>query len=211
NTLVFRGVAEAIVPQTAKIEGLPASILETNFDYDLSTPGALIAKSLDRHVRIVRTERKTGRVTEQDAILRSGPDGLVVDIDGEREPLGCGGLHEKLVFDEIPPGLAAEPTLSVRVVAPEGGKFTLRLSYLALGLNWSADYVARIAPDGKTLDLIGWITLVNHLSTRFANAPVQVIAGHLSRDEEKKAPEIEQVTVDSACWPVGSFEKNMIE
>ncbi|HJY39436.1 MAG TPA: hypothetical protein VJ299_18305, partial [Steroidobacteraceae bacterium] len=40
SVIVFRGVADAIVPQTAALEGLPAAILESNFDYDLLTPGA---------------------------------------------------------------------------------------------------------------------------------------------------------------------------
>ena len=43
SKVIFLGVADAIVPQTAGIEGLPAVILESNFDYDLLTPGAVIA------------------------------------------------------------------------------------------------------------------------------------------------------------------------
>src|ERR1700741_545237 len=35
SKIVFLGVADAIVPQTAGIEGLPAAIIESNFHYDL--------------------------------------------------------------------------------------------------------------------------------------------------------------------------------
>ena len=56
STIVFRGVADAIVPQTAAIEGLPAALLESNFDYDLLTPGAVIAKSHGERVQLVRTD-----------------------------------------------------------------------------------------------------------------------------------------------------------
>src|SRR5687768_12185206 len=50
STIQFRGVADGIVPQTAALEGVPATIVEANFDYDLLAPGSLIARSLDRPV-----------------------------------------------------------------------------------------------------------------------------------------------------------------
>src|SRR4030095_15355614 len=115
STIVFRAVADAIVPQTAAIEGLSAAILESNFDYDLLTPGAVIAKSHGEHVQLVRTDTATGRTTARDAILRTGPDGIVLDGDGTTEVLNCSGLNEKLVFPRVPPGLADEPRLSMTV------------------------------------------------------------------------------------------------
>src|SRR4030095_6567210 len=108
STIVFRAVADAIVPQTAAIEGLSAAILESNFDYDLLTPGAVIAKSHGERVRLVRTDEATGRTSEREAIVRSGPQGVVLDVDGKTEALGCSGLSEKLVFPRIPAGLADE-------------------------------------------------------------------------------------------------------
>ncbi|HKS54205.1 MAG TPA: hypothetical protein VJS12_02905, partial [Steroidobacteraceae bacterium] len=117
STLVFRGVADQIVPQTAALEGLPAVVLESNFDYDLLTPGAVIAKSHGEHVQLVRTDTATGRTTVRDAILRTGPDGVVLDVDGTTEALNCSGLNEKLILPRMPPGLADEPRLSMTVRA----------------------------------------------------------------------------------------------
>src|SRR4030095_13178702 len=101
SRIFFLGVADAIVPQTAGIEGLPAAIIESNFDYDLLTPGALIAKSQGERVRLVRTDATSGRMTEREAILRSGPRGVVLEIDGKMEALNCSGLDEKLVFSRV--------------------------------------------------------------------------------------------------------------
>ena len=115
SVIVFRGVADAIVPQTAALEGLPAAILESNFDYDLLTPGAVIAKSHGERVQVVRTDSATGRTTVREAILRTGPEGVVLDVDGKTEALNCSGLDEKLVFQRIPPGLADEPRLSMTI------------------------------------------------------------------------------------------------
>ena len=206
SRVVLLGVADAIVPQTAAIEGLPGVILESNFDYDLLTPGAVIAKSHGERVRLVRTDTASGRTTEREAVLRTGPQGVVLDIDGRTEVLGCSGLTEKLIFPRVPAGLADEPKLSMKVRAAAAGRHTVQLSYLALGLDWSADYVASIDPDGRTLNLTGWITLVNRSGTTFAHTPAEVVAGRLARDEEEtRPPGPTLIEESSACWPIGSF------
>jgi hypothetical protein len=201
----FRSVADSIVPQTAKLESLPGQIIESNFDYNVLAPGNLLAHSIGKSVRLVRTDFRSGKLTEQTAILRSAPNGVVVEVDGKIEPLNCGGLIERLIFDDNTT-LVAKPTLSVNVTVRPTGRYTLRLSYLAVGMNWSADYVATIRPDSKSLDLTAWITLANRLNTSFANAPVHVVAGSLSRVEGATvAPVINVPTLASRCWPVGSF------
>ena len=206
SKVVFRGVADAIVPQTAAIQGLPAAIVESNFDYDLLTPGAVIAKSQGERVRVVRTDQATGRTTEREAILRTGPQGIVLEIDGKTEALNCSGLDEKLIFPRIPPGLADEPRLSMTVRAAAAGRHTVQLSYLALGMDWSADYVARIDADDRTLDLTGWLTLVNRSGTTFANTPAEVVAGNLARDEQETQPPGPTPVIETpACWPIGQF------
>jgi hypothetical protein len=200
----FRGVADGIVPETAKIDGLPARIVEYNFDYDLLGPGSLISRSIGRHVRLVRTQPKTGKVTEEDAVLRSGPDGVMLDIGGRLEALNCSGAPEKLVFDQIPDGLRDKPTLSLVTFAAAPGRYTVRLSYLASGFDWSADYVARIAPDGASLDLSGWITLVNRGDIGFPDAPTAVVAGRWNRvgDDGTDREPPEPVDVTGGCWPL---------
>jgi len=198
----FRGVAATMVPQTAKIEGLPSGIVEQNFDYDLLSPGSLVAKSIGRTVHVIRTDPKTGRKSETTAVVRSAPSGVVLDEgDGKHEAFNCSGLPERLVFDEVPEGLADTPTLSVHTDAPAAGRYTLELSYVATGLTWSADYVARIRPGGKTLDLSGWITLANFGQTSFAQAPVSVIAGNLSRTGDDAPVDATALALSVECWP----------
>lgn len=210
SRIVFLGVADAIVPQTAGVENLPATILESNFDYDLLTHGAVIAKSRGERVRVVRTDAATGRTTDREAILRSGPQGVMLEIDGKLEALGCSGLDEKLVLPRIPAGLAAEPQLSMTVRATSSGKHTVELSYLALGMKWSADYIARIDEGDGTLDLTGWLTLVNSSGTTFARTPAEVVAGQLARDKrETQPPGPTPVNESPSCWPVGQFASFM--
>ena len=199
----FEGVADAIIPASAALTGLPGRLVERNFDYDLLDPGSLIEKSLGQSVTIRRTDARTGKVSEEPATLRSGPDGVVAVTTSGVEALGCGAGPEALVFDHLPPGLADRPTLSVIVDAPHAGRYTLTLSYLTVRIDWSADYVARLSADGATLDLTGWLTLSNRSGASFANAPTSVVAGALAR-VPPDLPDIAPKEVSPECWPMGT-------
>lgn len=196
----FRGVAATMVPQTASLDGLPAPVAERDFDYALLSPGSLLSESVGQPVHLVRTEPRTGKETTQDAILRSGPNGVLLDIGGKIEGLGCSGLPEKLVFDHVPEGLGDVPVLSMRTVLPVAGRYTVKLSYIATGLNWSADYVAHVRPDGRTLDLTGWITLANFGDTGFGSTPISVVAGKLNATGEDEPPAAPGWRINRQCW-----------
>jgi len=177
-SIELRGVASTIVPQTAMVEGLPGGVVERNFDYDLLSPGSLIAKSVGEAVTLVRTNSKTGKRVEKTGVVKSGPGGVVLAFgDGSAEALQCSGLPEKLVFSKIPGGLRDSPTLSIRTNAPKAGRYTIKLHYIAVGLNWAANYVARLRPDGKSFDLTGWVTLMNAGDTGFTDVPLDIVAG----------------------------------
>jgi hypothetical protein len=206
STIQFRGVADGIVPQTAALEGVPATIVEANYDYNLLAPGTLLAKSLGRQVTFIRTNPYNGEVEERRGTLRSGPQGVVVDFGGEFEALNCSGLHERLVFTDIPDSLTDTPTLSMTIRASTAGKYQVQLSYLALNMDWSADYTARIHPDGRHMDVSAWVTLLNRNGSGFSNARTHVVAGTLARDEEEtQAPEVELPIQTDECWPYGDF------
>jgi hypothetical protein len=201
SVIQFRGVAATMVPETADIAGFPDEISERNFDYGLLSPATLLEKSVGETVHLVRTDRKTGKVTDEPALVLTGPNGAILKIGNRTEALGCSGLPERLVFDRVPDGLLDQPTLSMRVHAARAGHYALLLRYIATGMNWSADYVARINPDGRTLDLSGWITLANISETGFSQAAVDVIAGHVQTSGDDQPHEVEERAVQNACWP----------
>ncbi len=203
SKVTFRGVAAGIVPATAALDGLPATMVERNQDYNLMSPGSIIAAAIGEPVRLVRTNPVTGVETERRAILRSGPNGVVMEVDGGFEAMGCSGEPERLVFDKIPEKLSAEPTLSMTVRAKAAGTYRVRLTYLAVGLNWKANYVATVRPDGRTLDLTGWITLSNDSATTFTDAPTQVVAGDVARSWKTRATVVYGKGKSPACWLTG--------
>jgi hypothetical protein len=199
SRIAFSGVADTMVPETVALQGLPGVVVERNEDFDLLSPGSLVARSIGRTVQVVQTPRR-GAVSVREAVIRSGPDGVVLDSNGRLEALGCGGPPTRLVFDEVPRGLGDKPTFSVLADAPKAGRYIVRLSYLATGFTWSADYVARIRPDGRTLDLSGWLTLSNKSAAGFAQAPIQVVAGQLERDDATRPPRPDAKAVWPNCW-----------
>lgn len=198
----LRGVATGIVPQTATLDGLPAQVIERNTDFDLLSPGSLLQRSVGEVVRVLRTNPATGEQVEKAAVIRSGPTGTVLEIDGRLEALNCSGLTDRILFDRVPEGLSDQPVLSIRTRAETAGRHTVTLAYLATGLQWSADYVARLNPDGRSLALTGWITLANFGGTGFADAPVQVVAGNLNRDGDTVPVEATEVARTPSCWPM---------
>ena len=177
-TLVFEGVVDTLLPQSAVVSGTNRSTAEANYDFDRLTPANLLAKSIGRRVTLTRTNPATGRARQVPAtLLAANTRGVVFQTAEGNEALYCSGLPEQLTFEEIPAGLKSEPRLSIHLAAGEPGRRQVRVSYLAHGFAWQANYVAQL---GERMDLLGWITLHNLTGASFRDAAIQVVAGKLN-------------------------------
>jgi hypothetical protein len=206
----FEGVAGGILPQSAIVTGLPGGVAEQNRDAWLLSPGSLLNASLGRRVHIRRTSRATGEVSEGQAVIRSGKDGAVVlETKDGVEALRCSGIPETLLYDSVPAGLSAKPTLAVRTRSRVAARVTLTLSYLATGFDWQADYIAQLSPDGQRMDLFAWLTLANGDETSFANADTQAVAGYVNRDDDEDPDEPEVEVFRLKCWPAGTTTSDL--
>ena len=202
----FEGVADTLIPASVIISGLPRQPAEKNYDARLLSPGALVDAHLGRPVHIRRTSRATGKVTETEAIIRSGPNGIVLQTPAGVEALSCTGLPETLTYDQVPEGLSDKPTLSIRASAAEPTRATIRLSYLATQFDWQANYVASLDPNGRTLDLFSWLTLANGNDSSFPSAQTQAVAGEPNREEDSGETTAQTVSpeISLQCWPAGT-------
>ncbi|MEO7156960.1 MAG: hypothetical protein ABI039_05325 [Vicinamibacterales bacterium] len=181
TTIRFEGVAAGILAESAIVSGLPQGVREKNLDAELLSPRNLFARSFGRPVTIRRTIR--GKSVEERAIIRSGPDGAaIVQTKDGFEALNC-GMSDALVYDGLPAGLAAKPTLSIEVDSPHAMQATITLSYLAWGFDWEANYVATMRPDGRSADLNAWVTLASSDTTSFPAAEAMVVAGKPKRED----------------------------
>ncbi|MGL4314881.1 MAG: DUF4139 domain-containing protein, partial [Sphingomonas sp.] len=203
----FEGVAGNIFPESAIITGLPGDVREKNLDADLLSPRTLYDRALGRRVLIRRTNRKTGKVEEEQAIIRSSAAGAaVLQVAGGQEALRCSGLPETIVYDAVPADLSAKPTLSVATDSPVARTVTITLSYLAGGFDWQADYVATMGggeggKDGASADLFAWLTLASNDVTSFDGATLQVVAGRLNRQSPPQFGAYQAGSLRLSCWP----------
>jgi hypothetical protein len=201
----FEGVAGGIIPQSAIVTGLPDGVIEKNHDAYLLSPASLLDRSLGKRVHLRRTSLATGKVTEQEAVIRAGADGAVVlQTAVGFEALRCTGLPETIVYDQVPQGLSARPTLSVRTRSTRALSATVTLSYLATGFDWQANYVATLSPSEDRLDLFAWVTLANGDETSFVNASTQAIAGRLNRSQTQRPPKPAGSGISLQCWEQGT-------
>ena len=201
--LRFEGVAGGLIPQSAVVSGLGDGVTEKNRDAKLLSPGTLIGAYLGQRVHLRRTSKATGKVIEQEAIVRASDNGIVVQTEAGIEALRCTGLSETLLAPGVPADLSAKPTLSVRVRAAAPVEAEVTLTYLTSNFDWRAHYVATLAPNGKTLSLFAWLTLANGDETGFSNADTMAVAGRLNREDvARMVPEAQAISID--CWPSGT-------
>lgn len=199
----FVGVSQGMLPETAIVTGLPRGVKEKNRDARLLSPAALVDAYLKRSVTIRRTNRATGKVTTTDAVIQAGPrGGVVLTTDAGVEALGCSGLPEGLNYPGVPSDLSAKPTLSVITESAAPATVTVQLSYLAQGLDWSANYVARVAENGETLDLFAWLTVINGGSQGFVAASTNAVAGAPNKERAAPLPTPPAPELHLQCWPM---------
>ena len=203
SVLRFEGVAEGLLPETAVVSGMPDGVREKNRDARLLSPAGLVDAYLKRSVTLRRTDRKTGKVREQQAIIQAGPTGgVILQTDSGFEALGCAGLPERMLYSRVPKDLSAKPTLSILVESARARTVTLQLVYLSEGFDWAANYVVDRAGDAKGLGITGWITVANGGVTSFPNAQLNVIAGRLNKGYRAPLPRTPPGTLQLKCWPM---------
>jgi hypothetical protein len=183
--LAFQEVAALIRPETALLRNLSDPkgfwVNEQNFDFDLLTPQKLLEKFVGRKVTVVtQTPNPSGpgsRDLREEAEVLATNGGVVLKFPDRIETAAPG----RIVYPEVPGNLRARPTLVVNLHSASARPQQLELTYLTGGLSWQADYVANLAPDGKSLDLGGWVTLTNQSGSAYPAATLQLVAGDVNQ------------------------------
>ena len=154
-------------------------VLEQSFRPNILDARALLAPYVARELEItvadeVRHSGELLRLETDMAVLQTGATEVVFislhDIRGIKFPAPA------LNFS---PG----PELRLALQTDVAGEQEVLLTYLAGGINWTADYNLLLNPDESTLDLKGWITLSNSSGHRFDDAALKLVAGALQRIE----------------------------
>src|SRR3546814_19882146 len=108
-----------MIAVSAIVTGLPGGVVQKNRDAALLSPASLLDGSLGNRVHIRRTDGATDKVTEEEAIIRSGAAGAVVlQTPAGYEALRCNGIPQSTVYDGGPAGLPAKPPPPVTTPRP---------------------------------------------------------------------------------------------
>lgn len=198
--IVFDGVLDRIIPQSAIVRGFEGAEAERNFDFDGLNGRSLLLRSIGQNVTIRRTQPGSGAVVEETAMIQAAGDGIALRYGDRWEALGCSGVPEQVIFSRIPEGLRARPALSTVLTEAPSGKREVTISYLATGLEWQTDYVVTVNEASTRADLVAWITLTNGGEEGFADATVGVVAGDLSRTFSDVARANFDRMAQRACW-----------
>jgi len=210
STIRFLGVSDQIIAQTAVLQYFSGVSLESNFDTDLISKGALLNKAVGQRIGLRRINPKTGDSIFVEGILRSASNvnsviqGAVIETDDGIEALECAGLSESIIFSNMPKDLNPKPVLSMVVEADEAGEKEISLSYLTSGIGWKADYRLDVQDEAGEGKLFGWLTITNSTAKSFKDVPTSIIAGQLNRDYRTRAdrPRIKRYV--PSCWQQGS-------
>lgn len=183
--LAFEEVSAQIRPETALLRNLTAPkdfwVVEQNFDFDLLTPQKLLDKYVGKQVTVVRSvpnaDGAGAKEVRESATVLATNGGVVLQFADRIET----SIPGRIVYPGVPANLRARPTLVISLHSGAEKAQKLELSYLTGGLSWRADYVANLAPDEKTLDLSGWVTLTNQSGAAYPDATLQLVAGDVNR------------------------------
>lgn len=181
NIIDFSDVAATIDPTSVSFQSLSnpdgTFVLEQNYSYDLVNRAALLSRYLDETIHITAAdgtvyqgELLSGR--DGEAILRVNKGEIaVINLDEARD----------IRFPALPDALITRPTLQWLLSSSVSGRQEVELTYLAGGMNWSADYNILLGGDETSLDIKGWVTLNNHSGRAFNQARLKLVAGGIQR------------------------------
>jgi hypothetical protein len=188
NTLQIEGMSEQLrlgsLRVYSNVEGV--ELVERSEQPADLTPAALLERYVGKRVLYVSENPETGEETSQPARLLSLAGGVVLEVDGRIE-LNPPGRIALDAMEDPAEGLQAEPGLSLVIDSGEARPAELTLGYLTDGLEWQADYVADLAPDGG-LDLTATVAVTNNLNVGFPYAALRLVAGEVARDSGPPRP-----------------------
>ncbi|WP_085903877.1 DUF4139 domain-containing protein [Kiloniella majae] len=193
STLALEDVSPHLLLDSLFIAGEGLRVREQRLDQQVLSPQRLLEASLGKTVTLIRTNPETGEERALKADVLAVREGVVLRVDGKIET----GVSGRLVYDSIPEGLRAGPTLLAVVESAKAGDKDLKLTYLTGGLDWRVTYVADLDPSGEKLSLKAMATLTNQTGVEFVDADVRLVAGNVKRVQSGPAPRMSTMGAES--------------
>ena len=204
NEVVLEGVPAGLDSTSVELAGKGISVRRQSFRYDLWSADRVFRRFLGDSI----VYRYANRVYR----------GVLAGIDGDdlfitrRDSVGVLTMvkRQQISDVEFPGGraLVTRPALAWTVESASAGETEATLSYLTSGIEWSAEYIARLSDGEKSVELSGWASLGNRSGASYEGARVELVAGELHRageSPEKGTAELEAESRAGAGAPAGLF------
>ncbi len=151
------------------------TIIAKKLDRNILSPQTLLNDFVGKKVTII--SEIEGKEHQEEASILSNNGGLILQYQ-DRIELNL-PKDARIAFDTLPEGLSNTPVLSVVLDhLPEvSSHYIAELTYLTAGLNWRADYIAKLDKTTHTLTLETWATINNSSGLDYQDAHIRLIAG----------------------------------
>lgn len=184
NEVKFTDVASGIDPTTVAFESLTApdstSVLEQNYEYDVTSSDKLLEKYLGKDVQLIRRLGANQSVEPIKGKLLSHDSGnLVVQTGFGVEMVSRSDIAGITLADAG--GLITKPTLVWKIAAEKAGAHDAQVTYQTDGLTWRADYNITVNASDSACDVGAWVTLLNESGASYPNAKLKLVAGDVQR------------------------------
>ncbi|HLV79828.1 MAG TPA: DUF4139 domain-containing protein [Chthonomonadaceae bacterium] len=182
NRLRLREVSKQMDPESVLLQWQGDSpelpqLVAHSYDLGVADADGLLNRYLGQQVEVIRYGNDGHEAERQKGTLMVESGGnVVLQTDGS--------------FYIHPPGtivapaggnIVTIPQLSVQADSATAQTANLELAYLTSGLSWSADYVATLSRDDRSLALECWATVTNRTGVDYPNAKVALSAGTPNR------------------------------
>ena len=211
SAITIDGVAASIDPTSVSLQSLgnPAgfSVLEQHYRYDLGDRETLLSRYLDKVIHITASD---GTVYSG-ALLHNDIGTAMLRLDsGDLALINLNGVRD--VRLPASDALITRPTLQWLVNSSVADAQDVELTYLADGINWTADYNVLLGADGDSLDIQGRVTLNNHSGRAFHDVQLKLVAGDIQRVQpQPMLAESRLVAFDAAEQASGVEQRELFE
>jgi len=163
------------------------TVLEQNFEYDLLNADKILDKAIDRIINILTP----GGSAVRGKLLSADDRNMVVETQNKELRIIPRSTEQQIYleeFDQQSYGLITRPTLVWLIDSPKESKPEVEISYLTNGMDWHAEYIARLNEKDTAIDLNAWVSLVNSSGKTYTDARLKLLAGDLHLAEERGRP-----------------------
>ncbi|MEM7168703.1 MAG: DUF4139 domain-containing protein [Pseudomonadota bacterium] len=181
--LLLNDLSEQLRPESLLLSGKGLQVIDQTFAYGLLSQQDLLVANIGKEVWWRQVNPASGEATLTQATLVSVNGGVLLQADGRVQTVSANDV----VFNDLPPGLTARPTLTASVELSDEGAQEIGLQYLTGGMGWHLTYLAELNPSGNEMTVSALVTLANGTQADFRDATIRLVAGDVRQTQPQTA------------------------